>query len=132
MVRNVAVDLPQLIRILILFQNLSTQALIDTGAGASFLSYFIFKQLQVSEVEEIESDVFPHFVTASGDSIKWKGVYEIKFRIKKKYQFKHKFYVVETLPEGCILGLDFLTINAITVSAVERKLILARTIRLLN
>ena len=124
MVRNVAVDLPQLIRILILFQNLSTQALIETGA--SFLSYFIFKQLQASKVEEIERDVFPHFVTASGNSIKWKGVFEIKFRIKKKFKFKHKFYVVETLPEGCILGLDFLTINAITVSAVERKIVFSQ------
>ena len=116
--------LPQLMRIPITFYTVKTQALIDTGAAASFICLSLLKQLPYEKLVDKENKFNkPVFRTVAGNVIKIKGVYEVDLQLSNKHDFKHTFYILEHLDEGCILGIDFLNDLDITISTKDRSLL---------
>ncbi len=115
-------SLPQLIRIPITFYNIKAQALIDTGAAASFISLSLLKKLPLEKLVEKNRNNKPIFKTVSGDVIKVKGIYEIEIKLSNEHDYKHTFYILEHLDEGCILGIDFLHNHDIVINTKKRRL----------
>ena len=114
----------QLIRIPLAFANLKTQALIDTGAAASFISMQILKKIPVEYMidKSLTNNTRPIFKTVSGDVVRAKGFYEVKLKFDNEHKLSHCFYVIDRLDEGCILGIDFLTKHSMTINARERSI----------
>jgi hypothetical protein len=96
----------QLMRIPVTFSNLKTQALIDTGAAASFLAHRLLVRIPYKDIKELEvSDPNVQlFRTVSGELVKPIGRYELSIRLARRHPFIHQFYVITDLDEGCILG----------------------------
>ena len=126
--RNVNKDIPiicslaQLMRVPVSFSSLKTQALIDTGAAASFLAHRLLIKIPHGEIREIYNvnNNTQLFRTVSGELIKPQGCYELSIKLARRHSFKHTFYVMSELEEGCILGYDFLATNEIIVNPSER------------
>ena len=117
-------SLPPLMRIPISFYNVRAQALVDTGAAASFISLSLLKKLPFEKLKNKENELWkPTFRTVAGDKIKIKGVYEIDITLSDTDGYKHTFFILEHLDEGCILGIDFLNNLDIVISAKDRSLL---------
>ena len=117
-------SLPSLMRIPISFYNIKAQALVDTGAAASFISLSLLKKLSFEKLVDKKNEFWkPIFRTVVGDKIKIKGLYEIDITLLDEDHFKHTFYVLEHVDEGCILGIDFLNNLDIVISAKDRSLL---------
>ena len=114
----------QLMRIPLTLYTISAQALVDTGAAASFISFELIKQLPLEiKLEETECQTIrPLFKTVSGEIVESKGSYKIKITLDKNHHFEHVFHVMQRLDEGCILGIDFLVQHGITVDPSTRSL----------
>lgn len=114
-----------LLRIPIFFDHIESHALIDTGAAGSFLSLYLFGTLPSSLTSLVSQytpfSEGPRFKTISGEVLRATGLYNITFQLSNTDAFTHMFHVIDGLDEGCILGLDFLTCNKITV--IPEKLI---------
>ena len=111
-------------RIPISFYNVRAQALVDTGAAASFISLSLLKKLPFEKLKNKENELWkPTFRTVAGDKIKIKGVYEIDITLLDTDGYKHTFFILEHLDEGCILGIDFLNNLDIVISAKDRSLL---------
>ncbi len=105
-------------RIPVTFSSLKTQALIDTGAAASFLAHRLLVRIPYSEIKELQvSDPnIQLFRTVSGEVVKSIGRYELEsVKLARRHTFSHQFYVITGLNEGCILGYDFLAANKIVI-----------------
>ena len=113
-----------LMRIPIKIFSVNSQALVDTGAAASFVSLELLRKLPNEKL--IEEERYPAliFKTVSGETIKSKGMFELSIEISGRHVFKHAFYVLEKLNEGCILGIDFLTKHGVAVDPKNRSLLL--------
>ena len=101
----VIASVAQLMRIPVSFSNLKAQALVDTGAAASFLAHRLFKKIpygKIKIIEESQSNM-QLFKTVSGELVKPLGRFEIRINLAKKHPFTHTFYVISELDEGCIL-----------------------------
>jgi transposase InsO family protein len=111
-------------RIPVQFNTLKTQALIDTGAAASFLAHRLLIRIPYNDIKEIQvSD--PHmqlFRTVSGEIVKPIGRYELNVRLARRHPFTHQFFVIADLDEGCILGYDFLAAHEIVISPSDRSI----------
>ena len=118
-------DIP-LMRIPISIFNINTQALVDTGAAASFISLELLTRLPNEKLKEDESFNALIFKTVSGETIKSKGKYELSIEISKKGEYEHSFYVLEKLNEGCILGIDFLTQHGVAIDPQNRRLVIKK------
>ncbi len=115
--------LPPLIHIQVSFYSISTQALIDNGAAASFICLSILRKLPYSKLIEVSDYLFkPIFRTEAGDIIQVKGVYRLCITLSHEVDFSHHFFVLEHLPEGCILGKDFLHAFGFTIEVRNQKL----------
>ena len=114
----------QLMRIPINFINVQTQALIDTGAAASFLAHRLLIQIPFKNITVIEQDsnTLQYFKTVSGEIVKPIGRFELRIKLAKDHPFTHTFYVVSDLDEGCILGYDFLANHGISVNPSKRSI----------
>ena len=86
-----------LMRIPINIFSVNSQALVDTGAAASFVSLELLKKLPNEKL--IEEERFPAliFKTVSGETIKSKGMFELSIEISGRHVFKHAFYVLDKL-----------------------------------
>jgi hypothetical protein len=117
-------SIAQLMRIPISFSNLKTHALIDTGAAASFLAHILRIDKPYKDIREITgpNKIEQLFKTASGELVRPIGRYELHMKLARKHPFIHIFFVMSDLEEGCILGYDFLEINAISVNPSERSI----------
>ena len=84
-----------LMRIPINIFSVNSQALVDTGAAASFVSLELLKKLPNEKL--IEEERFPAliFKTVSGETIKSKGMFELSIEISGRHVFKHAFYVLD-------------------------------------
>ncbi len=113
-----------LMRIPISIFSINSQALVDTGAAASFVSLELLTKLPNEKL--IEDGVIPSliFKTVSGEIIKSKGMYELSIEILGQHVFRHTFFVLEKLDEGCILGIDFLTKHGVAVDPPHRRLLI--------
>jgi hypothetical protein len=125
-----------LLRVPVVFYNLSKFALIDTGACASFISdEYLASIPEESVVKIIESDTERVFRSASGETMKITGVYEIKIKLSPECEVNQTFYVLPKLEEECILGIDFLHTNKISLYVFNKEMLLGtrqegRTIKL--
>ena len=115
-------NVAQLMRIPVTFSNLKTQALIDTGAAASFLAHRLLICIPYTDIKELQvSDPNVQlFRTVSGEVVKPIGKYELSIRLARRHPFIQQFYVITDLDEGCILGYDFLAANKIVINPSER------------
>ena len=107
-------------RIPVSFSNLKTHALIDRAA-ASFLAHRLLIDIPYKDIKEITGPnrIEQLFKTASGELVKHIGRYELHMKQARRHPFTHLFFVMSDLEEGCILGYDFLEINAISVNPVK-------------
>ena len=115
--------LPPLIRIPVSFFSVKCQALIDTGAAASFICLSLLRKLPYDKLVEINDNCLnPMFRTAVGDLIKIKGTYQLTITLSDNHEFVHTFFVFEHLADGCILGIDFLHANDFGIEVRTRAL----------
>ena len=115
--------LPPLIRIPVSFFSVKCQALIDTGAAASFICLSLLRKLPYDKLVEINGNCLnPMFRTAVGDLIKIKGTYQLTITLSDNHEFVHTFFVFEHLADGCILGIDFLHANDFGIEVRTRAL----------
>ena len=114
----------QLMRIPVSFANVKTQALVDTGAAASFLAHRLLDKIPFKEITSVEQNQanLQYFKTVSGEIVKPTGRFELQIKLAKDHPFKHTFYVVSDLDEGCILGYDFLENNGLSINPSERSM----------
>ena len=84
-------------------RNLSINALFNTGASKSVMSYNTFEKLKL---EELDSRSLPHVVGASGESLGALGKTSCKIKINNR-TFTQTFIVCEHLKRPLILGRDF-------------------------
>lgn len=113
-----------LIRIPIEIEDLSTQALVDTGAAASFISFNVYKQLDLCRKEHLKlfNNNNNQFKTVSGELIKTYGRCELHIKLATGIQLKHYFHILDKLDEACILGIDFLNKNNILIDLNNQTL----------
>ena len=100
----------KLVRIPISFSPVhNTVALLNSDAIASLLSADIFHNLPSNIKSKQTSLNYPNvaFRSASGNPIIPSGVFEIIFSVAN-ISTSHIFYIIPSLPEKCILGIDFL------------------------
>ena len=93
-------------------QNLSINALFDTGASKSVMSYHTFSKLNL---DKINSSSIPHIVGASGESLGALGKTRCKIRINDR-TFHQTFIVCKHLKRPLILGRDFSIQNHMGIS----------------
>ena len=84
-------------------KNLSINALFDTGASKSVMSYNTFEK---PKLEELDSVGLPHVVGASGESLGALGKTSCEMQINNTTFFQ-TFIVCEHLKRPLILGRDF-------------------------
>ena len=102
-------------KILMLLDGKVVTALLDTGATKSFLQPGI-----------VVADSKPsalHVVVADGSMKQVQGEVTLEFKIGS-CSGRHPFYLLEGLPESCILGMDFMVINNVQVCPAEAKVTL--------
>ena len=69
--------LPPLLRIPVSFYSVKCQALVDTGAAASFICLSLLRKLPYNKLVEVNNNCLnPMFRTAVGDVIKVRGTYQ--------------------------------------------------------
>jgi len=68
----------------------------------------VFRQLLPNHrPQKLATDKLPNFCSAGGQPLPVRGYYEFNFMIDKKF-IKHKCYVIPSLNEPLILGIDFI------------------------
>jgi hypothetical protein len=112
-----------LLRAPVVFHNLSKFALIDTGASASFISdeYLctIPEEAIIRDIENVSERVFR---SASGETMRITGMFEIKVKLSPECTINQVFYVLPKLEEECILGIDFLHANQISLDVANKEM----------
>jgi hypothetical protein len=109
-----------LLRVPVVFHSVSKFALIDTGA--SFISdEYLASIPEEAVVKTIESNTERVFRSASGETMKITGVYEIKIKLSPECEVNQIFYVLPKFKEEGILGIDFLHTNKISIDVLIRK-----------
>ncbi|KZS08393.1 Uncharacterized protein APZ42_027677 [Daphnia magna] len=95
--------------------NVSTPALVDTGAEVSVLSHIIFASLNPLYVQQIPYDM-DDLKAESNASLKIVGYFRILINLPDiKSRVEHNFYIVSNLRSNCILGLDCIRDNGIII-----------------
>jgi hypothetical protein len=117
-------SIAELMRIPVHFSSLKTQALVDTGAAASFLAHRLLICIPYNEIKELHvSDPYMQlFRTVSGEVVQPIGRYELNIKLARRHTFTHQFYVISDLDEGCILGYDFLAAHEIVINPSDRSI----------
>ncbi|KZR97288.1 Uncharacterized protein APZ42_007925, partial [Daphnia magna] len=110
-------EIPKLIRIPVRTFNKKIIALVDTGATASLVSSKILDTLECNEnLKQEENANPPIFRTVSGQKLKSIGKFEFSVIINDNHIINNQFYVMNSLNEQCILGLDFLSNNNVNIN----------------
>ncbi|KAI9560471.1 hypothetical protein GHT06_014495 [Daphnia sinensis] len=106
--------------------NVSTPALVDTGAEVSVLSHIIFASLNHLYVQQLPNDK-ANLQAESNSPLTIVGYFRILITLPDiKSRVEHNFYIVSNLRSNCILGLDFIRDNGIiidgnTLQILKRK-----------
>ena len=112
-----------LLRIPVVFHNISKFALLDTGACGSFISDQYLATIPDNAVIcDLVDTTRRTFQSATGETIGITGTYELKMHISKNYFVKQIFYVLPKLDEQCILGIDFLTNNNASIDVLKKEI----------
>ena len=119
-----------LMRCKIWIKNVDISALLDTGAAASLIALSTIEKLPKNQIEHRKetADKSVHFRSISGEKIKSLGYCNIKFKIDSEppLYFKHPFYVVKNLDENCILGIDYMMKNNLSIFPHEGAIAIKR------
>ena len=73
-------------------------------------------------VRQIECEKIRVFHSAAGESMFVSSVYELQIRLSPECEVNHIFYILPKLEEGCILGIDFLHLNNITLDIPNKEM----------
>ena len=113
----------KLFRIPLQLSDKISTALLDTGSVASFISTDIFYELSPKKIQDTKNEsLVPHFRCAAGQVMEPVGYYSVPLTIEKKVHTRHPFYIVPTLQEGCILGMDFINQHKARIDADDETL----------
>ena len=120
----------KLFRIPLQLSDKISTALLDTGSVASFISTDIFYELSPKKIQDTKNEsLVPHFRCAAGQVMEPVGYYSVPLTIEKKVHTRHPFYIVPTLQEGCILGMDFINQHKARIDADDETLPMTNDIR---
>ena len=97
-------------------QDTEVNALVDSGAGKSCMSYDMYLTLDLPPIQERVLNV----VGAQGGSLEPMGIVQCPFSISKK-QFQSEFIVCRALRRPMVLGLDFWRKYAIGFMCTPRR-----------
>jgi hypothetical protein len=103
--------------------NVIPQALVDTGAAVIAISEYFFSRLSKSITRnKIESeDEKLHSIC--GQSMTIAGIYGLPISLDvNKNEIYQQFYVIPNITETCVIGMHFITRNAVTYKCKARKL----------
>ena len=92
--------------------NLKINTLFDKGAMKSFMSWKMYQELKLNDLDTTN---MPHVVGASGESLGARGRTRCKININGNI-FYQTFIVCEHLKRPIILGRDFSIQNCIVIS----------------
>ena len=112
-----------LLRVPVVFHNISKFALIDTGAAASFISNEFLATIPDESINhEIVNTKDRVFRSASGETMRISSMYNLKVKLLPDCTVNQVFYVLPKLEEECILGIDFLHNNAISLDVFNKEM----------
>jgi hypothetical protein len=101
--------------------NILTYALIDTGASVSAISEYFFNRLR-KDAKQNKINNNDNLRSICGDSMDILGVYNLNISLDNNAEVvEQKFFVVPQLAETCILGIDFITENALVLDGESRR-----------
>jgi hypothetical protein len=90
---------------------------------ASLVSSDILFQLREKTINSLKNDEnTPIFKTVSGQELHSLGKYEFPITINKNHTFNHTFYVMNSLKENCILGIDFLSQHNVKINTTNKQI----------
>jgi len=95
-----------------------TQALVDTGAGSSWVDEQYVNQHKM-KITKLSPNNDHAFTIADKSPIKVLGKTHIELTIRNEI-FKHSFYVISNLSVDIILGDDFLKLNDAIIHCGEK------------
>ncbi len=113
----------KLFHVEISIDNVATQALVDTGASVSAISEYFFSRLSKNITKNKVESEDEKLHSICGKSMTIAGIYDLPIKLDaNKDEIYLKFYVIPNLTETCVLGMDFITRNAVTYDGKTRKL----------
>jgi len=112
-----------LLRVPVVFHNISKFALIDTGASASFISDEYLATIPDESINhEITNTKERVFRSASGETMRITSMYNLRVKLSPECTLNQVFYVIPKLEEECILGIDFLHNNEISLDVFNKEM----------
>ena len=110
-----------LLHIPIRIDNVTTYALVDTGASVSAMSKYFFDRLR----DHVKLNVVNNndkLRSICGSSMDISGIYDLNVSLDNSLDtIAQRFYIVPALTETCILGIDFITSNAMIIDGETRR-----------
>jgi hypothetical protein len=98
-----------LLHIPIRIDDVTTYALVDTGASVSAMSKYFFDRLR-DHVKLIVVNNNDKLRSICGSSMDIAGIYDLNVSLDNSSDTTaQRFYIVPALTETCILGIDFIT-----------------------
>ena len=106
--------------------NVSTLALLDTGAEVSVMSDVVFAALNPLYIQELQFDKI-NLRVETNNTLEVIGLFRILLSLPDiADRIEHNFYIVYNLKSNCILGLDFIRDKGIVIDGNILKLLDSR------
>ena len=110
-----------LLHIPIRIDDVTTYALVDTGASVSAMSKYFFDRLR----DHVKLNVVNNndkLRSICGSSMDIAGIYDLNVSLDNSSDATaQRFYIIPALTETCILGIDFITKNAMIIDGEIRR-----------
>jgi hypothetical protein len=111
-----------LIHIPVRIDDVTTYALIDTGASVSAMSKYFFDRLRSNAKLNIVHNDHNNLRSICGSSMDIAGIYDLSISLGDNPEsVMQRFYIVPQLTETCILGIDFITNNSMVIDGENRR-----------
>ncbi len=105
------------------YNNVTTHALIGTGASVSAMSEYFFSRLFKDVVKNKLDTHDEKLHSICGQSLEITEIYELLISLDANvHSLNQQFYIIPKLTETCILGMDFITRNSVILNGKTRKL----------
>ena len=112
----------RLFHVPIRIDNVTTYALIDTGASVSAMSKYFFDRLTAQAKQDEVVNNRNNLHSICGASMTIAGIYDLRISIAHNdAEIQQRFFIVPQLTETCILGIDFITDNAMILNGETRR-----------
>ena len=104
-----------LLHIPIRIDDVTTYALVDTGASVSAMSKYFFDRFRDHVMLNVVNNN-DKLRSICGSSMDISGIYDLNVSLDNSLDtIAKRFYIVPALTESCILGIDFITSNAMVI-----------------